>query len=33
MSYGSNIADTYHHIGVYAGSILTAGRPAGRAVD
>jgi len=28
MSYGSNIADTYHHIGVYAGSILRGTKPA-----
>ena len=28
MSYGSNIADTYHHIGVYSGSILRGAKPA-----
>jgi putative ABC transport system substrate-binding protein len=28
MSYGSNVADTYHHIGVYTGSILRGAKPA-----
>ena len=28
MSYGTNIAGTFRHIGVYAGHILTGAKPA-----
>jgi putative ABC transport system substrate-binding protein len=29
MSYGTNIADAFHHIGLYTGSILKGSKPAG----
>ena len=28
MSYGPNIADAWHHLGVYAGRILKGAKPA-----
>jgi putative ABC transport system substrate-binding protein len=28
MSYGTNLADTYRQVGVYAGSILKGAKPA-----
>ena len=28
MSYGTNIADMYHQVGVYTGQILKGGKPA-----
>ena len=28
MSYGPNIADAWHHLGVYAGRILKSAKPA-----
>ena len=28
MSYGTNVADSFHHVGVYTGQILNGTRPA-----
>ena len=32
MSYGTDLADTYHQVGVYTGSILKGAKPADLAV-
>ena len=32
MSYGTDLADTYHQVGVYTGSILKGTKPADLAV-
>jgi putative ABC transport system substrate-binding protein len=33
MSYGTNLADGYHQVGIYAGKILKGGKPAGLPVQ